>query len=224
MSEMCCTLLAEIQDAKNRHFGTIAQLCRDVSSQLRHLLTIGKKLLNIDRPTSSTCPYNMVNFGLLTAEICWRVWGTPSNFNGFRVLAALPHGTLVVGVSQTLRRLTEGFTLSIGPHSSSILFSSPNLSRSRRRLDVYRTSTNGVDLDPHLIHGSLGPPASSTQTASRSVQPFLQGSQLTDRPTDIPRCFVSNKRPRLRSTAMRSHNKLISVADAHAFEMVLQCG
>jgi len=34
----------------------------------------------------------MVNFGLLTAEICWRV-GTPANFNGFRVLAALLHGT-----------------------------------------------------------------------------------------------------------------------------------
>jgi len=30
--------------------------------------------------------------------------GTPANFNGFRVLAALLHGTLVVGVSQTLRR------------------------------------------------------------------------------------------------------------------------
>jgi len=29
-----------------------------------------KKLLNTD--TSSTCPHNMVNFGLLTAEICWR--------------------------------------------------------------------------------------------------------------------------------------------------------
>jgi len=27
---------------------------------------------------------------------------------------------------------------------------------------------------PHLIHGSLGPPESSTQTASRSVEPFLQ--------------------------------------------------
>jgi len=29
------------------------------------------------------------------------------------------------------------------------------------------------DLDPHLIHGSLGPPKFSIQTASRSVQPFL---------------------------------------------------
>ena len=29
---------------------------------------------------------------------------------------------------------------------------------------------------PHLIHGFLGPPKSSTHTASQSVQPFLQGS------------------------------------------------
>jgi len=49
-----------------------------------------KNLLNID--TSSIRPRNMVNFGLLTAEICWRVWGTPAKFNGFRVLAALLHG------------------------------------------------------------------------------------------------------------------------------------
>ena len=52
----------------------------------------------------------MVNFGLLAAEICWGVCGTPTNFNGFRVLAALLHGTLVVGVSQTLWRWTEGAT------------------------------------------------------------------------------------------------------------------
>ena len=49
---------------------------------------------------SPTCPHNMVNFSLLAAEILSLVWGTPANFNGFRVLAALLHGTLVVGVSQ----------------------------------------------------------------------------------------------------------------------------
>jgi len=43
----------------------------------------------------------MVNFGPLAAEIVSLVWGTPGNFNGFRVLAALLHRTLVVGVSQT---------------------------------------------------------------------------------------------------------------------------
>jgi len=46
----------------------------------------------------------MVNFGLLPAEIGPVVWGTPANFNGFRVLAALLHGSQVVSVSQTLRR------------------------------------------------------------------------------------------------------------------------
>jgi len=51
----------------------------------------------------------MANFGPLTAEIGWPVWGTPANFNWFRVLAALLHG-IVVGVSQTLRRWTEGAT------------------------------------------------------------------------------------------------------------------
>jgi len=60
--------------------------------------------------TSSTCPHNMVNFGPLTADICWRVSGTPANFNGLRVLAALLHGTLLVGISQTLQHWTEGAT------------------------------------------------------------------------------------------------------------------
>ena len=43
----------------------------------------------------------MVNFSLLAAEILSLVWGTAANFNGFGVLAALLHGTVVVGVSQT---------------------------------------------------------------------------------------------------------------------------
>jgi len=68
----------------------------------------------------------MVNFGPVTAEIDWRIWGTPSYFNRYRVLTALLHGSQVVGVSQTLRRWTEGATcvrqddhhVGIGPHSS----------------------------------------------------------------------------------------------------------
>jgi len=52
----------------------------------------------------------VVNFSLLAAEIVSLVWGTPANYNRFRVLPALLHGTPVVGVSQTLRRSTEGAT------------------------------------------------------------------------------------------------------------------
>jgi len=45
----------------------------------------------------------MMNFGPLAAEIGSLVWDTPANLNWFCVLAALLHGTLVGGVSQTLR-------------------------------------------------------------------------------------------------------------------------
>jgi len=62
-----------------------------------------KILLNSN--TSPTCPYNMGNFGLLATEIVSLVWATQANFNGFRVLAALLHGTLAVSVSETLRRV-----------------------------------------------------------------------------------------------------------------------
>ena len=53
--------------AKNRHLGTIPQLCRAVCSQLRHVSTIGKNLLSSNM--SSTRARNMVNFGPLAAEI-----------------------------------------------------------------------------------------------------------------------------------------------------------
>jgi len=96
----------KIHDAKN--LGTIAQLSSCVFAPKACIDNRKKKLLNSN--TSSTCPRNMVNFGLLTAEICWRVWGTPANLNGFRVLAALLHGTIVVGVSKTLQRWTESAT------------------------------------------------------------------------------------------------------------------
>jgi len=87
------------KSAKIRHLCTITQLCRAVFLQLRHVSTMGKKLLNSN--ISSTCPHNMVNFGLLTAEICWRVWATPANFNGFRVLASLLHRRRSTEVKQT---------------------------------------------------------------------------------------------------------------------------
>jgi len=66
----------------------------------------------------------MLKFGPLAAEIVSLIWDTPGNFNGFRVLAALLHGSLVVGVSQTLRVEQmappifgrAAITLGIGPH------------------------------------------------------------------------------------------------------------
>ena len=93
-SEMCCTRLAAHAGpkkvAKNRHLGTIPQLRRAKSSPLRHVSIIGKKLVKQQYLIHMFS--NMVNFGPLAAEIVSLVWGTPANFNGFRVLAALLHG------------------------------------------------------------------------------------------------------------------------------------
>jgi len=61
-----------------------------------------------------------------------------------------------------------------------------------------------------LFHGGIWTPSNtwflgltrgSTQTAPRSVQPFLQGSLVwqTDRQTDRPRYSVGNNRPHLRT-------------------------
>jgi len=63
---------------------------------------IEKNLLNSN--ASCTCSHSMANFGQQPAEIGSGVWGIPANFNGFRILAALLHATLAVGVSQTLQR------------------------------------------------------------------------------------------------------------------------
>ena len=54
---------------------------------------------------SSTCPHNMVNFGPLATEICWRVCGTIANFNGFRVLASLLQRRRSTEANQTLHHV-----------------------------------------------------------------------------------------------------------------------
>jgi len=47
----------------------------------------------------------MVNFGPLTAEIGSLVWGTPANFNGFRVLASLLQRRRSTEANQTLHNV-----------------------------------------------------------------------------------------------------------------------
>ena len=97
---MCCMRLAENTARKKspniRHLCTIAQLSPAVSSQIMHALITGQKLVKQQYLTHMFSQY-----GELRLRIVWLVWGTPGNFNGFCVLAALLHGTLVVGVSQT---------------------------------------------------------------------------------------------------------------------------
>jgi len=88
--------------AKNRHVGTIAQICRPVSSQLRHVSTIGQNVLNSNISSTSR---NIMNNGPIAAEIDWRVWDSPANFNGFRVLASLLQRRHSTEANQTARCL-----------------------------------------------------------------------------------------------------------------------
>jgi len=64
----------------------------------------------------------MVNFGPLAAEIAPVVWGTPANFNGFRVLG----GSVTARHSSSGRQpnlssspsIWAAISLGIGPHST----------------------------------------------------------------------------------------------------------
>jgi len=104
---VCCMRLAEIQDAKITQKIAICVTshnfnCRAmaIALQLRHISITGKNLLNSN--IFSTYPHSMVNVSPLMAEIDSVVWGTPANFNGFRVLASLLRRRRSTEVNQTL--------------------------------------------------------------------------------------------------------------------------
>jgi len=104
-SEMCCTRLAENTGRKKspKSRNTVAQLYRAVSLQLRHVSTIGKKivkqqyLLHMWGQYAEPRPTNgWDQFGSL---------GHPANFNGFRVLASLLHRCRSPETNQTLHNV-----------------------------------------------------------------------------------------------------------------------
>jgi len=85
-SETCCTRLAgnagRKKVAKNGHLDTIAQLRRAISSQLRHVSTIEKKLVK-QQYLLHIRSHNMAHFGPLTTEIGSAVWDTQQISTGF---------------------------------------------------------------------------------------------------------------------------------------------
>jgi len=83
---------------KIRRLRTIAQLCPAIPSQLRHVSTIGKQLVKQQHLLHMSSQY-----GELTADIGLLVWGTPANFNRFRVLASLLYRRRSPEANQTVR-------------------------------------------------------------------------------------------------------------------------
>ena len=90
------------------HFRTIAQVSRAISSQLRHLSTIGKKLTKQQYVLQMTQQY-----GELRPTSGWDrsgILGHPYKFQLVSLLGSVTAHHVVVGVSRTLRRWTEGAT------------------------------------------------------------------------------------------------------------------
>ena len=117
--------------AKIPHLGTIAPLCRAISSQLRHVRRIyNREKLVLDSNISPTCTHNMANFGPLAAEIGWRVWGHPCTFQLVSRLGNVTARHSSSGrqpncdVEQMVPSIfgRAAITLGIGPHSSTIFF------------------------------------------------------------------------------------------------------
>jgi len=98
-SEMCCTRLAgntgRNNDAKNRNLRTITQICRAVSSELRHVSTIGKKLVK-----HQYLPHMFSQYGKLRPTNGWDRFvclGHPSKFQTVSRLASVTAATSLSG-------------------------------------------------------------------------------------------------------------------------------
>jgi len=102
---VCCTWLAGNAGPKNapkiRHLGTIAQVCRAISSQIRNVLTIGKKTVEYQYLFHMSSQY-----GELRSTSCWDLLASLWHSTKFQRISGfgsvnLLYGTLGVGVNKT---------------------------------------------------------------------------------------------------------------------------
>jgi len=98
-SEMCCKWLTENTGRKNspkiRHLDTMAQLCQAISSQLRHISTIGKKFVKQHYPRHMFSEY-----GELRPISSWDRFTSlehPSKFQRVSHLAVVTAATSLTG-------------------------------------------------------------------------------------------------------------------------------
>jgi len=128
-SEMCCTRLARNtgrkNNAENRHLGTITQLCRAESSQLRHVSTIGKLLVKQQYLLQMSPQY-----GELRPTSGWDWFGSlghPSKFQRLLRLGSITARHSGSGHQPNFaalnggRHLYSAMKLGIGAHSSYII-------------------------------------------------------------------------------------------------------
>jgi len=102
---MCCMRLdantGRKKSTKICHLGTIAQLCRAISLQLRHVSTIKKKLVKQQYLLHISPQYGEL-WPMSGRDRSGSIMGTPANFNGFRILAVLLQRRRSTEANQTL--------------------------------------------------------------------------------------------------------------------------
>jgi len=144
-------------------------------------------------------------------------WRTPHRggriFHGEKLMWHWPVGSTAVGCSRTLMPLLTFFAAYTAAVTHNAFFQwAENPQNCLFPLG---------DLDPHLIHGFLGPPEYSLKSVSWSVRPFCRAherDQQTDRYTDRLRYSVCSNRPHLATAAMRptnAHTVFVGLAGAH---------
>jgi len=137
-------------------------------------------------------------------KVIWQRATVPLHMDGSVVFASwrlcarqIMHGSLGPSepTTQTASRSVDKFLHSL-PQSVPILDNGPTFPPPSKLFIPMG------DLDAHPIHGCLGPPKSTTQTASRSVQHFCRAhyAHYCQGPTaDRQRCEVCNCRLHLRT-------------------------
>ena len=105
---MCCTWLAgnagPKKSPKMHHLGTIVHLCRTISSQLRHVSTVGKKLVKQQYLLHMFWQQPSSGWDLLASL------GHPCKFQRVSCLGSITARHSSSGRQQTLRHWTEGAT------------------------------------------------------------------------------------------------------------------
>jgi len=171
MSEMCCMRLTgntgRKNDAKNRHLRTIAQLCRAVSSQLRHVSTIRKKLVKQQYLLHTSSQYDK-----LWPTNCWdrfRSLGHPSKFQRVSRLAVVTAATsLTRGQPNFAQFLAVSWADTLYIHFRGLLPPTENFARCK----LHFTSKSCIHLYWQHYHMAL------QQRASAELCGMVQGMDL----------------------------------------------
>jgi len=123
-SEMCCMRLAKNTRRKNspkiRHLGNIARVCRAVSSQIKHVSTIGKKLIK-----QQYLLHTSSHYGELPPTNGWDQFTSlqhPSKFQRVSRLAFVTAATSLTGGQPNLaRRLVVSWAGILSTHFRGLL-------------------------------------------------------------------------------------------------------